>query len=112
MFGSSFGDLAFRRVWNHRTSLSDEFDVPQEYVVFAFDVLIRRAALSFSFQVHGLYHLKMLVKVGLIAFSNACFEVEDEGPEKSQHGSLADLPNIFASHLYGLSKVAVVGFCA
>ena len=38
MFGSSFGDLAFRRVWNH-SSFADEFNVHQEYSLLVFDVL-------------------------------------------------------------------------
>ena len=54
----------------------------------------------------------MLVEVGLIAFSNACFEFAYEGPEEGQHGSVANLTKMFASHLRRLSKAAVVGFCA
>ena len=53
----------------------------------------------------------MLVEVGLIAFPNACFEFADEGPEEAQHDSFPNLPNMFSSHLDGLSKV-VVGFCS
>ena len=48
----------------------------------------------------------------LVAFSNASFEFADEVPEEAQHGSLANLPNIFASLLYVISKVAGVGLCA
>ena len=63
MFGSSLGDLALRRVWNHRTHRSyDEFNVPQECDVLVFDV--RRAAVSLPFQV---YRLKVLVEAGLVA---------------------------------------------
>ena len=54
----------------------------------------------------------MLVKAGLVAFSSACFEVADEVPEKSQHGSLPNFLKVFSSHLHALSKVALVGFCA
>ena len=88
-------------------SFADEFNVPPEDVVFVFDV--RRAAVSLAFQVH---RLKVLVEAGLVAFSSACFEFADEVPKEIQHGSLAHLPKIFSSHLRGLSKVAVVGFCA
>ena len=54
-------------------SFADEFNVPQEYAVLAFD--LRRAAVSLPFQVH---HLKVLVEAGLVAFSSACFEFADE----------------------------------
>ena len=56
--------------------------------------------------------LKVLVEAGLVAFSSACFEFADEVPKNTQHGSLAHLPKVFPSHFHGLSKVAVVGFCA
>ena len=88
-------------------SFADEFNAPQEDAVLVFDV--RRAAVSFSFQVH---RLKVLVEAGLVAFSSACFEFADEVPKEAQHGSLAHLPKVFSGHLHGLSKVAVVGFCA
>ena len=88
-------------------SFADEFNVLQEYVVLVFDVC--RIAVSFPFQVRC---FKMLVEAGLIAFSSACFEFADEVPVNAQHASLAHLPNFFPSHLHGLSKVAVVGFCA
>ena len=88
-------------------SFADEFNVPQG-AVLVFDV--HRAAASLPFQVH---RLKVLVEAGLVAFSSACFEFVDEVPkEEAQHGSLAHLPKFFSSHLHGLSKVAVVGFCA
>ena len=89
------------------SSFADEFNVPQEDAVLVFDV--RRAAVSLPFQVH---RLKVLVEAGLIAFSIACFEFADEAPKEAQHGSLAHLPKFFSCHFHGLSKVAVVGFCA
>ena len=88
-------------------SFVDEFNVPQEDAVLVFD--IRRAATSLPFQVH---RLKVLVEAGLVAFSSAYFEFADEVPKEARHGSLAHLPNVFSSHLHGLSKVADVGFCA
>ena len=88
-------------------SFEIEFNVPQKDAVLVFDV--RRAAVSLSFQVH---RLKVLVQAGLVAFSSTCFEFADEVPNEAQNGSPAHLPNVFSSHLYGLSKVAVVGFCA
>ena len=87
-------------------SFADKFNVPQEYAVLVFDLC--RAAVSLSFQVH---RLKVLVEAGLVAFSSACFEFADEVPKEAQHSSLAHLPKIVSSHLHGLSKVAVVGFC-
>ena len=75
MVGSSLGDLALRRVWNH-SSFADEFNVPQEYAVLVFDV--RRAVVSLPFQVQ---RLKLLVEAGLVAFSSACFEFTDEVPK-------------------------------
>ena len=88
-------------------SFADEFNVPQEYVVFVFDV--RQAAVSLPFEV---YRLQVLVEADLIAFSNACVEFADEDPKEGQYGSLVNLPKILASHLYSISKVADVGFCA
>ena len=81
--------------------------ISQEYAVVVFDV--RRAAVSLPFQVH---RLQVLVEAGLIAFPNACFECADEGPDEAEHGSLANLLKLFTSHLHGLSKVGVAGFCA
>ena len=78
-------------------SITDEFNVPQEYAALVFDV--SRAAVSFysSFIV-----LRCLAEARLVAFSSACFEVADEVPKEAQHGSLAHLPKILSSHLYGL----------
>ena len=88
-------------------SFADEFNVPTEDAVLVFDV--RRAVVSHLFQVH---RLKGLVEAGLVAFSIACFEFAEEVPKEAQHGSLAHLPKFFPSHFHGLSKVAIVGFCA
>ena len=105
MFGSSFGDLALRRVWKPPDpSFADEFNVPQEDAVLVFDV--RRAAVSLPFQVH---RLKGLVEAGLVAFWIACFEFADGVPKKAQHGSLAHFPKVFSGHFHGLSKIDVVG---
>ena len=103
MLRSSFSDLALRRQWNHRTkTFADEFNVFQKYAILV--VYVHRAAVSLPFQI---YCLKMLVEAGLVAFSNACFEFADGGPEEAQHGSLANLPKIVSSHLHGFSKVAM-----
>ena len=88
-------------------SFADEFNVPQQTAVFVFDKL--RAAVSLPFQVH---RFKMLVEVGVVAFPDACFEFADVGPEEAQHGGLANLLEILASHLHGLLKNAIVGVCA
>ena len=87
-------------------SFTDEFNVPQEDAVLVFDV--RRAVVLLPFQVH---RLKVLVEVGLVAFSSACFEFADEVPKEAQHGSLAHLPKVLSSHLHGLSNAVAVGFC-
>ena len=89
------------------SSFADEFNVPQEYSVLVFDLC--RAAVSLPFQV---YRLKVLVEADLVAFSSTCFEFVDEISKEAQHGSLAHLLKMFSSHLHGLSKVAVMGFCA
>ena len=86
---------------------ADEFNVPQEDAVLVFDV--RREAVSLPFQIH---RLKVLAEAGLVAFSIACFEFANEVPKKAQHGSLAHLPKFFSSHFHGLSKIAVMRFCA
>ena len=46
----------------------------------------------------------MFVEVGLIAFSESCFEFAYEDPEEAQDGSLANLPEIFTSSLRGISR--------
>ena len=71
-------------------SFADEFNIPQEYAVLVFD--IRRAAVSLSFQVR---RLKMLLEAGLVAFLSARFEFADEVPKEAEHGSLANLSEIF-----------------
>ena len=86
MFGSSFGDLASRRVEPPDPSFADEFNA-QDYAVLVFGV--RLAAVSLPSQVH---RLQVLVGAGLIVFPNAFFEFADEGPEEAQHGSLTNLP--------------------
>ena len=60
-------------------SFVDEFNVPQEDAILVFDV--RRAAVSLPFQVH---RLQVLVEVGLVAFSSACFEFANEVPKEAQ----------------------------
>ena len=87
-------------------SFADKLNVPQEYAVLVFDV--RRAAVALPFQVR---RLKVLIEADLVAFSIACFEFANEVPKETHDGSLAHLPKIFSSHLHGLSKVAVMGFC-
>ena len=88
-------------------SFAAKFNIPQEDAVLVFDV--RRAAVSFPFQVH---RLKVFVEAGLVAFSSACFEFANEVPKEAQHGSLAYLPKFFSIYFHDLSKVAVVGFCS
>ena len=88
-------------------SFADEFNVSQENAVLVFDV--RRPTVSLPFQVH---RLEVLVEAGLVAFSSTCFKFANEVPKEAQHGSLAHLPKFFSQTSYGLSKVAVVGFCA
>ena len=88
-------------------SFADEFNAPHKYALLVCDV--RRAVASLLFQVR---HFKMLVEAGLVAFSSACFEFSDEVREEVQNGSVAHLQKVFLSHLYGLSKIAGVGFCA
>ena len=90
MFGSSLGDSALRRVWNHGTHrLRMSSTSLRKYAAVVFDV--HRAAVSIPFRVHC---LKVLVAASLVAFSSACFEFADEVPEEGQHGSLAHLPKI------------------
>ena len=88
-------------------SFADEFNVPQQYTVLVCD--LRRGAVSLHFQVRC---IKALVEAGLVTFSSACFEFVDAVPEESQYGILAHVPKVFSSHLHGLSKAAVLGFCA
>ena len=109
MLRSSLGDLALRKsVEPPELSFAGEFSISQEYAVPVFDVC--RAVVSLPFQVLRLW---VPVEAGLTAFPNACFEFVDEGPGEAQYGNnLANLPKIYDGHLYGLSKVAVVGFCA
>ena len=77
MFGSNLGDLALRRVWNHRTHRSRMMSSTSlKDAVHVFDVC--RAAVSLPFQVH---RLKVLVEADPVAFSSACFEFTDEVPK-------------------------------
>ena len=87
-------------------SFADEFNVSQQTAVLVFDEL--RAAVSLPFQVHC---LKMPIEAGVVAFPDACFEFADVGPAEAQHGGLANLLEVFANHLHGLSKNAIVGVC-
>ena len=90
MFGSSLGDSALRRVWNHRTHRSRMSSTFLRRTPFSSGV--RRAAVSLPFQVH---RLKVLVEAGLVAFSSVCFEFADEVPKEAQHGSLVHLMKFF-----------------
>ena len=90
MFGSSLGDLALRRVWNHRIHRSRMSSTSLRRTPFS--SLTYADAVSLPFQV---YRLKVLVEAGLVAFSSACFEFADEVPKEAQHGSLAHLPKFF-----------------
>ena len=86
-------------------SFADEFNVPQEDVVFDFDV--RRATVSLSFQVH---RLKVFVEAGLVAFSRAFFDFADEVPKETQHGRLAHLPKVFPAIFTAFRKLLLWGF--
>ena len=85
------------------TSFEDEFNIPQEYGVLIYDV--RRAAVSVPFTF-------IVVEADVVFFSNAYFEFVDKDPVGAQHGSLPNLPKIFASHLNDRSKIAFLEFCA
>ena len=100
MFESGPGDLVLRRVWSHRTHRSRMSSTSLRSTP--------SCGLS-SLQIH---RLKVLVEVGLVAFSCACFKLVDEVPKEAQHGSLVHLLILFSGRLHGLSKVAVVGICA
>ena len=80
-------------------SSADAFIVSQEYAVLVLDV--RRAAVSFSFQVHC---LQVLVEAGLIAFPNACFEFADEGPDGAQHGILQTFRRLLPVYVLILTR--------
>ena len=84
-------------------SFEDEFNVPQEYAVLIYDV--RRAAVSVPFTF-------IVVEADVVFFSNAYFEFADKGPVGAQHGSLPNLPTIFASLLNGRLKTVFLKFCA
>ena len=108
MFGSSLGDLALRRVWNHRTHNLRMSSTSLRRTPFS-SLNVRRPAVSLPFQIR---RLKVVVEAGLVAFSSMCFEFCGRSPK----GSLAKQPCApsegFSSHLDGLSEVAAVGFCA
>ena len=73
-------------------SFADKFNVPQEDAVLVFDV--RRATVSLPFQVHC---LKVLVEVGLVAFSSACFEFANEFPKEDLRTFRRFFPAIFTA---------------
>ena len=56
------------------------------------------------------HRLQVLIEAGLIAFSNACFEFEDEGLEEAQHGILVNLPKSFANHYHAFRRLLMWGF--
>ena len=86
-------------------SFADEVNIRQEDTVLVCNV--RPAEILLPFQI---YHLQVLVKAGLIAFSNACFKFADEGAENAEDGT--NLPKILASHVHGFSKIVAVEVCA
>ena len=61
-------------------SFANELNAPQQVTVLVFDEL--RAAVSFRFQVH---RLEVLIKTGLVVFSDTFFEFADVDPEEAQH---------------------------
>ena len=89
------------------TSFANELNVPQQVPVLVFKEL--RASISLAFQIH---RLEVLINTGLVAFSDTFFEFADVGPDEAQHGSLANLLEVFASHLHGLSENTIVGVSA
>ena len=71
-------------------SFADEFNVPHEDAVLVFDV--RRAAVSLT-------HVRVS-------------SLRTKSQKKLSPAALRTFRSFFSSHLYGLSKVAVVGFGA
>ena len=102
MLGSSFGDFALRRVWNHRTHCSRMSSTSLRRTPFSSSTYAKLQCRFLS---------RFIVEAGLVAFSCAFIEFADEVPKEAQHGSLAHLPKVCSSHLHGLSKIAAVGFC-
>ena len=85
-------------------SFADEFNVPQEDAVLAFDV--RRAAISFSLQIH---YLKVLVEAGLVAFSIACFEFADELQKKLSTAALRTFRRFFPAIFTAFRRLLLWG---
>ena len=86
-------------------SFADEFNVPQEDAVLAFDV--RRAVVSLPFQVD---RLKVLVEAGLVAFSSAGFEFADEIPKEALHGTLRIFRRFFPAIFTALQRLLLWDF--
>ena len=87
-------------------SFANELNVLQQVTVLVFDVL--RVGVSIPFQVH---RLEVLIKTGLVAFSDTFFEFADVGPEEAQHSSLANFLQVLASLFYSISKKVAVRAC-
>lgn len=76
-----------------KTSFTVEVNVRRQVALLVFDEL--RAMISLSFQFR---RLEAFRKARLFTFPGACFEFEDVGREAAQHSSLANFPEIPASH--------------
>ena len=83
-------------------TFAGEFNVSREDAFSVFDV--RRAAVSLPLQAN---RLKMFVEAGLVTFSSCGRSLK----KRSARQPCAPSKSL-SSHLHGLSKVAVVGFCA
>ena len=77
MFGSSLGDLALRRVWNHQTHRSRKSSTSLKRRPFS---SLTYAELRSRFP-SRFRRLKVLVEAGLVAFLSACFEFAEEVPK-------------------------------
>ena len=95
MFRSSFGELTFRRVWNHWTHpFVDGFNVP---------IILRNCRLWCRL-CHGFPSLPSSLSLGACRSRPDCllklvFEFADESPEEAPHSRLASFPAVHASHL-------------
>ena len=106
MSGINLGDLALRRVRNHRTLRLQMSSTSLRSTPFSF---LTYAELRSRFPFGFVVLIKVLVEAGLVAFSSACFEFADEIPEEAQHGSLAHLRSFFPAIFTAFRRLLLWG---
>ena len=97
MFGSSLGDLALRRVWNHRTHRSRMSSTS----------LRRTPSCGLASLPGSLTQGTCRSRLGRLL--DCVFRLANEVPNEAQHGSLAHLPKILSSIFTAFRRLLLWG---